>query len=159
MICKELTLIPGILLITACGSGLPDPQSIPEGIHKSQTMSLLMRNPKNDASAFYYAGGVGYHMTGGGLRMPIGFRGDEPWKVHDFESLKPFAPVLYSQIHPLLIDVEGPLTQSHYMGDIPISEERKSYYEVRSLYVTKFNQRMESLAKGQSEHVMDVNRP
>jgi hypothetical protein len=158
MIRKMLAAIMGFTLLTACSSSLPDASAIQEGPHKSRAINLLKRSPGDDASAFYHVGGVGYIMTYGGVRMPIGVRGVGGLDSRDFESLKPFAPILYSQIHPLLGDSDGPLTMANFVGGVQLSKDRQFYQNVRGTYATKFNRRMESLAKHQSEQAVAPNR-
>ncbi len=158
MIRKILAVVMGFTLLTACSSSLPDASAIQEGSHKSRAISLLQRNPGDDATAFYHVGGVGYIMTYGGVRMPIGVRGAGGLDSRDFESLKPLAPILYSQIHPLLVDSDGPLTMAHFVGGVQLSKDRRFYQDVRGTYATKFNRRMESLAKHQSELAVVPNR-
>jgi hypothetical protein len=158
MIRKMSALISGFTLFAACSSKLPDASAIQEGPHKSRALSLLQRSPEDDASAFYHVGGVGYIMTYGGVRMPIGVRGVGGLDSRDFASLKPFAPILYSQIHPLLVDSDGPLTMEHFVGGVQLSTARQFYQDVRGTYATKFNRRMESLTKHQSEQPAESDR-
>ena len=76
--------------------------------------------------------------------MPIGV---DTLDSRDFQSLEPFAPILFSEISPLLVDSEGPLTMGHFLGDLQLSEGRKFYYDVRGDYAERFNRSMLSLSR------------
>ncbi len=134
-------------MIVACASRSPIPSSIPSGEHKTRALLLATRNPEADAAPFYRVGGVGYIMTEGGVRMPIGNpRHAEP-SAGDFESLEHFEPTLFSEISPLLADSDGGLTMEYFVGDQELSPERHYYRTIRVEYATRFNGRMASLAE------------
>ena len=141
---KLLVAASFFVFLAACSSNVPDPRGIPEGEQKERAVTLSKRNAEDDASAFYHVGGIGYLMTSGGLRMPIGV---DTLDSRDFQSLEPFAPILFSEISPLLVDSEGSLTMGHFLGDLQLSEGRQFYYDVRGDYAERFNRSMLNLSR------------
>lgn len=137
----------GSMMLFACASRIPDFRSIPSGEHKTRGLQLAERSPEGDAETFYRAGGVGYFMTEGGARMPVGNPRYVEADAGDFESLKRVQPDLYSQISPLLIDPEGALSMEYFLGDKRLTPQREYYHAVVYNYASRFNKRMAWLAK------------
>lgn len=146
------------LALVACTSPPHDLTSMPPGKYKNLATQLAARNPKADATAFHRAGGIGYFMTYGGLRMPMGGPDMNVMDSRDFESLQPFAPALYSQIYPLTEDPEGGLTMEHFRGNKKLTPARQSYQKVRSTYATDFNKRMLFLATPRTKQPSPIGR-
>jgi len=144
--------------LVACASPPPSLNSIPPGEHKTLATQLAARSPRADATAFHRAGGTGYIMTGGGVRMPILPPGMLTLDSRDFESLKPFDPALYSQIYPLLDDPKDELTIPHFMGHKKLSPAHQTYRNVRSTYALNFNKRMYSLANPRPKQPSPLGR-
>jgi hypothetical protein len=157
MLTRILVAVVCSFIVVGCASRLPSPSSIPEGEHKSRALRLAERSPKADAEAFYRAGGIGYIMTYGGLRMPIGVDGEAALDSRDFESLKRAEPIFFSKIYSLLQDADGPLTMANFVGDEELATDRQFYQDVRGMYATRFNKRMSSLSRHQSEQVSGGN--
>ena len=141
---KLLAILLFSFVVAACSTNLSDPRNIKEGVHKDRALKLLQRSPESDASVFYHVGGIGYIMTYGGLRVPIGVDSSES---RDFQSLEVFAPILFSEVSPLLQDPDGRLTMDHFVGGAELTRERQFYQDVRGNYAVRFNRRMQKLTK------------